>query len=429
MIKQIEYKVEQGLPKALKRKQIEYNQLNSLVQEIFQKVEKEGDSALNYYSKKFDGVNLFDFLLTDEEKNTAKQQLSKELKQAIYIAKNNIQKFHATQLQKKQVVETMPGVKCWSEQRGIEKVGLYIPGGTAPLFSTVLMLGVPAKLANCKEIILCSPPDSNGNIHPAIAYAAQLVGIDKIFKIGGIQAIAALTIGTESIPGVHKLFGPGNQYVTAAKQYAQQKGIAIDMPAGPSEVLIIADENANADFVASDLLSQAEHGTDSQSVLVTNCSQFAKQVQLAIETQITQLPRKEIILEALKNSAIVITESLEKCFDISNKYAPEHLILALQNAESFTEKVLNAGSVFLGKYSCESIGDYASGTNHTLPTNGFAKSYSGISVASFSKKISFQTVSDQGLQNIGPVVEVMAKAEQLMAHKEAVSIRLKTLQL
>ncbi len=337
----------------------------------------------------------------------------------------NINKFHKIQIESEEIIETQPGVKCWRKSVAIEKVGLYIPGGSAPLFSTILMLGIPAKIAGCKEVILCTPTDKDGKINPAILFTAQLVGISKIYKIGGAQAIAAMAYGTESISNVYKIFGPGNQYVTRAKSIIQQDGIAIDMPAGPSEVLIIADENANPSFVAADLLSQAEHGNDSQVILLSNNEKVINECIKEIEIQTEMLSRKDYILGALKNSKAILLKNISDCFEFSNLYAPEHLIIACKNAIQLKDYVINAGSVFLGNYSCESAGDYASGTNHTLPTNGFARNYSGVSVDSFVKKITFQELTKEGLLNIGKEIEIMAEAEQLMAHKNAVTIRLK----
>ena len=344
--------------------------------------------------------------------------------QAIQIAANNIHLFHQNQVVEIDAVETMPGVKCWRKSVGIEKVGLYIPGGTAPLFSTILMLGIPAKIAGCKQIMLCSPPNNQGMLHPAILFAAQLVGITKIYKIGGVQAIAAMAYGTETINQCYKIFGPGNQYVTCAKQLVQQEGIAIDMPAGPSEVCVLADETANASFVAADLLSQAEHGVDSQVLLVTTNQDLVIKVNKELEKQVQQLNRKEIVLQALQNSKAIVVNTIDEAIDLVNEYAAEHLIISCANDENIAEKIINAGSIFLGNYSPESVGDYASGTNHTLPTNGFAKAYSGVSVDSFVKKITCQKLSKEGLNAIGKTVERMAEAEGLDAHKNAVRIRL-----
>lgn len=394
------------------------------VSRILEKVRKKGDKAILKYTRKFDGVKLNSLLVTDEEINLAESMLNEELKTAIRQAKNNIEVFHIAQKEEIKKIETMPGITCWRKAQHIEKVGLYIPGGSAPLFSTVLMLAIPARLAGCEEIILCTPPSKDGGINPAILFTAQLCGISKIFKVGGVQAIAAMTYGTPSIPKVFKIFGPGNQYVTAAKQLVQQHGVSIDMPAGPSEVLVIADETAIPEFAASDLLSQAEHGPDSQVILVTTSESMAEKVNEAVYEQMKSLPRKETATKALQNSRVIITRSIDEAIALSNLYAPEHLILSCDNAEEISGKVTNAGSVFLGNYSPESAGDYASGTNHTLPTNGFAAMYSGVSLDSFVKKITFQQLTKDGLKNIGNTVMAMAAAEGLEAHKNAVAIRL-----
>ena len=414
-------------PSILERPSLDNSQLEATVSQVLQRIQAEGDQALKHYTQQFDGVALDNFLVTEAEMEAAAASLSQELKDAIQTAKSNIERFHAQQKGVIEVVETMPGVQCWRKSVGIESVGLYIPGGTAPLFSTVLMLGIPAKLAGCKEIVLCSPPRTAGSIHPAVIYAAQLVGVTKMFKVGGVQAIGAMAYGTESVPQVYKIFGPGNQYVTAAKQLVNKEGLAIDMPAGPSEVLVCADESANPDFVAADLLSQAEHGTDSQVVLVTFAEETIRAVKAALNKQVKELPRQEIAEGALANSAAVVLSDRKEALDFINAYAPEHLILALNDAEEMGEDIINAGSVFLGNYTPESVGDYASGTNHTLPTNGFARAYSGVSLDSFVKKITFQKLSREGLRLLGPSVEIMAEAEELIAHKNAVSIRLKTM--
>jgi histidinol dehydrogenase len=355
-------------------------------------------------------------------------QIPQELRNAINVAKKNIETFHSAQLLTEPVIETSKGVRCWRKAVAIEKVGLYIPGGSAPLFSTLLMLGIPAKLAGCKEIVVCTPPGQDGKVSPLILYTAQLIGISEIFKAGGAQAIAAMAYGTESIPKVYKIFGPGNQYVTKAKELIQQDGIAIDMPAGPSEVLVIADKGANPEFIAADLLSQAEHGPDSQVIMLTDDQELLKRVKSEVEKQVNLIPRKEIALKALENSKLIILPTLNDCMDFSNLYAPEHLIINTADANSLANNVRNAGSVFLGNYSCESAGDYASGTNHTLPTNGSARNYSGVSTESFLKKISFQEISAEGIKNLGPVIELMAGAESLIGHKNAVSLRLKSLE-
>ena len=415
------------LKRAMQRPQLEQKDLSDTVSTIFSHIEKEGDKAVNEYALKFDGVTLDSLLVSTNEVNQAKEQVSHELKSAILRAAENITAFHESQKEPVKKVETFPGVFCWRKSVGIDKVGLYIPGGTAPLFSTVLMLGIPAKIAKCKEIVLCTPTNSKGEINPAILYAADLVGITKIFKVGGIQAIAAMCIGTESIPEVYKIFGPGNQYVTAAKQYAQQLGKAIDMPAGPSEVMVVADNNANPAFIAADLLSQAEHGADSQVVFVTNEEQMLDQVAFEVEKQLSALPRKDLAAQSLECAKLICVGE-NKILELINEYAPEHLILNTTFNDMLLEGVTNAGSIFIGQYTPESLGDYASGTNHTLPTNGFAKMYSGVSLDSFVKKITYQSASATGLQKLGPVVEIMAGAEQLDAHKNAVSIRLKALE-
>lgn len=394
------------------------------VLQVFSDVKSAGDKALRDYTLAFDHVDLSVLAVDQEKISTAAAQLSPDLKAAILIAKNNIERFHIAQKEDKNVIETTPGVFCWRESRPIEKVGIYVPGGTAPLFSTVLMLGIPARLAGCKEVLLCTPPNAKGEIHPAILYAASLVGITSVFALGGIQAIAALTIGTETVPRVQKIFGPGNQYVMAAKQMAQQFGVAIDMPAGPSEVLVIADASCNPDFVAADLLSQAEHGPDSQVVLLTDCEAVVDKVMAAMDRQLQGLPRRDITSQALQHGLAVVFREIATCVDFSNAYAPEHLILAVQRPHDWIPRVQHAGSVFLGHYSCESAGDYASGTNHTLPTNGHARSYSGVSLDSFVKKITFQELTQEGIQRLGPTIELMAEAEELMAHKNAVTVRL-----
>lgn len=409
----------------VKRPTLQREKLTELIADIFNEVEKNGDQALLDFNKKFDGAEIQNIKVSAEEIESAESLVSNELKQAIQQAKDNITTFHASQKTEKEQIETTTGVFCWRENRAIEKVGIYIPGGTAPLFSTVLMLAIPAQIAGCREIILCTPPDKNGNINPAILYSAKLCGVTQIFKVGGAQAIAAMTLGTESIPNVYKIFGPGNQYVVAAKEFAQNYNVAIDMPAGPSEVLVIADEKAIPAFCAADLLSQAEHGSDSQVVFLSTDEDVFKRSIKETEKQLKELPRNELAEEALKNSHFILLNTLEEAFEFSNLYAPEHLILALKNFEKYIPKIQNAGSVFLGNYSCESAGDYASGTNHTLPTNGFAKNYSGVSLDSFVKKITFQNLSKEGLQNLGKTIEIMAEAEGLFAHKNAVSIRLR----
>jgi histidinol dehydrogenase len=402
--------------------------LTASVQKILDAVRLRGDEALLEYTAAFDKVSLKYIQVSSQEFVEATNSVNPALKEAIILARKNIEQFHGVQGEQVNYIEPVDGVLCWRKSVAIEKVGLYIPGGTAPLFSTVLMLAIPALLAGCKEIVLCTPPDQNGDIHPAILYTADLLGIPKVFKVGGAQAIAAMTYGTASIPSVYKIFGPGNQFVTKAKELVQQEGIAIDMPAGPSEVLVIADETSNPEFVAADLLSQAEHGADSQVLLLSTSEYIIESVFKALDVQLEELPRKEIASAALKNSAAVLCRDIETCMDLSNAYAPEHLILASDNAEQWLDLVGNAGSVFVGNYSCESAGDYASGTNHTLPTNGMARSYSGVSLDSFVRKITFQKLNAEGIQNIGPTIELMAEAEELIAHKNAVSIRLKKLQ-
>ncbi|MCB0507356.1 MAG: histidinol dehydrogenase [Bacteroidetes bacterium] len=391
---------------------------------ILSNIKENGDVAIKEYTKQFDGVELDTFLVSENEIKEAEKLIANDLKNALKTAYNNISIFHQKQAQDPEIIETTKGVQCWRKSVAIEKVGLYIPGGTAPLFSTVLMLAIPAQIAGCNEIILCSPSNKNGQLHPAILYAANLCGIKKIYKIGGAQAIAAMAFGTTTIPKVDKIFGPGNQYVTAAKQLVNKCGTAIDMPAGPSEVLVIADDEARPDFIAADLLAQAEHGTDSQVILVTTEDRHFNLVQFALDEQLKLLPRQEIAKRALENSKIILVKDLEDAIAFSNVYAPEHLIIQTKDAETLAEKVINAGSVFIGHYSPESVGDYASGTNHTLPTNGFARNYSGVSLDSFVKKITFQKLTKEGIKNIGNTVEIMAENEQLMAHKNAVTLRL-----
>ena len=411
----------------LKRPTQSLEALNNTVDEVFAQVRENGDEALKSYTKAFDGVNVADLAVSEEEFKAAEDNLSAALKKAILQAKSNIEKFHTAQQTPKVSVETQPGVRCWQEKRAIEAVGLYIPGGSAPLFSTVLMLAIPAKIAGCTSVILCTPPNAKGSIASEIIYTAALCGVKSIYKVGGIQAIAAMTFGTQSISRVSKIFGPGNQYVTAAKQAATKFGVAIDMPAGPSELLVMADASANPDFVASDLLSQAEHGADSQVVLVSTNETLLKNVSKAVVLQTKSLNRKAIIEQALKNMKLIGVSDDSTAVDLINFYGPEHYIIATSNNSYFVDNVLNAGSVFIGDYTPESAGDYASGTNHTLPTNGYAKAYSGVNLDSFLKSITFQEISKEGLKNLGPTIELMAEAEGLMAHKNAVTIRLKTL--
>ena len=409
----------------LQRPYVDNRSILESVQQILNAVRQHGDEAVRSFTKKFDGVQLENFLVRKKEITLAENKLSIEIKNAIQQARLNIEKFHRAQLVSSEVIETMPGVQCWRKNIGIEKVGLYIPGGTAPLFSTVLMLGIPAKLAGCGEIILCTPANEEGEVHPAILFSAQLVGIDKIYKIGGAQAIAAMAYGTETIDSVYKIFGPGNQYVTAAKQLVQMQGIAIDMPAGPSEVCVMADETADPSFVAADLLSQAEHGVDSQVLLISNKEEIVNKVSNELEKQLEQLPRKEIAEKALNNSKAIVLNTIDEVIELVNKYASEHLIISCKNADSIAEKIVNAGSVFIGNYSPETVGDYASGTNHTLPTNGFARAYSGVSIDSFVKKITYQKLSQEGLNKIAATVVTMAEAEGLDAHANAVRIRIR----
>jgi histidinol dehydrogenase len=412
----------------IQRPQMELSFLESSVRNIINRVRKSGDSALRELTLQFDKAKVQSLQATSEEITEAEKVLSKDLREAIRIAAANIEKFHAAQKRETMMIETMPGVRCWRKAVPIDKVGIYIPGGSAPLFSTVLMLGIPAKLAACSEVILCTPPDKNGKINPAILFAAQLVGITRIFKVGGAQAIAALAYGTETIPAVYKIFGPGNQYVTKAKQLVTEDGVAIDMPAGPSEVLIIADESANAKFVAADLLSQAEHGEDSQVMLLLLHEPLLNEIEKEIQQQLSQLPRKRIAEQSLANSSAIVFKDEKTALDFVNAYAPEHLIINLKNTDAAAAQVVNAGSVFLGNYSPEAIGDYASGTNHTLPTNGHSKAYAGVSLESFLKYITFQQLTEEGIRKLGPVVEQMAEAEQLIGHKMAIRVRLDKLQ-
>jgi histidinol dehydrogenase len=423
-MKTIKYPNKKDWAKLTQRPAVEQEKLFTLVNQIFSEIKRDGDQAVKKYSHFFDKVDLDSLEVSKKTIKESAKNVPHELQDAIRTAKNNIETFHATQLEKKKVIETTKGVICWRENRPVEKVGIYIPGGSAPLFSTVLMLGIPAKLAGCSEIVLCTPPNKSGEINAAILFTASLVGVTKIFAVGGIQAIGAMTFGTESVPKVDKIFGPGNQYVTAAKQIAQNFGIAIDMPAGPSEVLVIADDSCRPEFVAADLLSQAEHGADSQVILLSDSVNVVEQTIREIKKQLIQLPRKEMAEKALKNSKAIVLRTIDECISFSNEYAPEHLILALQEYAGLIPKISHAGSVFLGHYSCESAGDYASGTNHTLPTNGYARNYSGVSLDSFVKKITFQELSEEGIKNIGPAIEIMAQAEQLMAHKNAVTVRL-----
>lgn len=423
-MKLVENPSRESWPELVQRPQLELGFLESAVRNILNRVKRSGDTALREFTLQFDKIDVDKFQVTDKEIANAVQSLQPSLKSAIEVAANNINKFHAAQKRDVMEVETTQGVICWRKPIAIDKVGIYIPGGTAPLFSTVLMLATPAKLAGCKEVILCTPPDKNGKINPAILFAAKLVGVTKIFKVGGAQAIAALAYGTESIPSVYKIFGPGNQYVTKAKQLVTEEGVAIDMPAGPSEVLILADETSNSKYVAADLLSQAEHGEDSQVVLVLLKSSLKENIQKEILAQLKSLPRKSIAEKSLANSRIVVLENETSAIEFINLYAPEHLIINTRDPEKIADQIVNAGSVFLGNYSPEAVGDYASGTNHTLPTNGYAKAYAGVSLESFMKYITFQKLTAEGLKALGPVVEEMAEAEELIGHKMAIRVRL-----
>jgi histidinol dehydrogenase len=420
----IKYPKREEWSQLLARPQIDVDELEEIVSQIFKEIKADGDAALRKYTWFYDRIRVGELEVSNSEFEEANKNVSNELKDALAVAAKNIEQFHKVQIVPNVEVETTSGVQCWRKSTPIEKVGLYIPGGSAPLFSTVLMLGIPAKLAGCKEIILCTPPGKDGKIDPAILYAAQLVGVDRVFKVGGIQAVGAMAFGTESVPNVYKIFGPGNQFVTAAKQRVNKLGVAIDMPAGPSEVLVLADESADAEFVAADLLSQAEHGADSQVVLATWNEGLVESVEKEIEKQLQNLSRRRVAELALKNSKIILLESEKEALALSNEYGPEHLIVSVKNEDEIVSGIVNAGSVFLGNYTPESAGDYASGTNHTLPTNGYAKAYSGVCLESFTKSISFQKISKQGLKVLGPVIETMAKAEQLDAHCNAVTVRL-----
>ena len=408
----------------LKRPVMNTENLFDTVRSVIDRVKEEGDRAVLDYEEKFDKVVLASLAVSEEEQQEAENLVSEDLKAAIRLAKQNIETFHAAQRFEGKKVQTQPGVTCWQKAVAIEKVGLYIPGGTAPLFSTVLMLAVPARIAGCKEIVLCTPPGRDGKVHPAVFFAAKVAGVNRIFKAGGIQAIAAMAYGTESVPKVYKIFGPGNQYVTAAKQLVSLRDVAIDMPAGPSEVEVLADETANPIFVAADLLSQAEHGVDSQAILITTSVELQQAVKVEVERQLALLPRKEIAEKSLANSKLIVVDSMTEAIELTNAYAPEHLIIETEDYLSVAERIVNAGSVFLGSLTPESAGDYASGTNHTLPTNGYAKAYSGVSLDSFIRKITFQEIKPEGLNIIGPAIELMAANEQLDAHKNAVSVRL-----
>ena len=423
-MKQIEYPDRNQWPELLKRPALQVESLFDTVRTILDRVKADGDRAVLAYEEQFDRVKLSSLAVGEEEMQEAEDLLDEELKSAIRLAKQNIETFHAAQRFTSKRVETQPGVTCWQKAVPIERVGLYIPGGTAPLFSTVLMLAVPARIAGCGEIVLCTPPDMNGKVHPAVLFAAQVAGVNRLFKAGGVQAIASMAYGTESVPRVYKIFGPGNQYVTAAKQLVSLRDVAIDMPAGPSEVEVLADDTANPAFVAADLLSQAEHGVDSQALLVTTSPVLCQAVQQEVERQLALLPRKEIAARSLEHSKLIVVRDMDEALALTNAYAPEHLIIQTADYMQVAERVMNAGSVFLGPYSTESAGDYASGTNHTLPTNGYARAYSGVSLDSFIRKITFQEITREGLCRIGPAIETMAANEQLDAHKNAVTVRL-----
>ena len=421
----IKYPAREEWASIVERPHLDVTELNQTVANVLADVRQRGDEAVKGYELKFDHIDLESLNVTETEIAEAEKLVSKELRQAIELAHENIKKFHEAQRFRSKKVETQTGVVCWQKSVAIEKVGLYIPGGTAPLFSTVLMLATPAKIAGCSEIVLCTPPDRQGHVNPAILVAARVAGVSKIFKIGGVQAIGAMAYGTESVPKVYKIFGPGNQYVMAAKQQVSLSDVAIDMPAGPSEVCVIADELASAEFVAADLLSQAEHGVDSQVILITTSHKLIDDVLQEVDRQLQQLPRKEIAQKSLENSRIILVRDLKEAMDLSNAYAPEHLVIQTENYEQMADEVVNAGSVFLGRYACESAGDYASGTNHTLPTHGYATTYNGVNLDSYCRKVTFQHLSEEGVRSIGHAVELMAEAEQLDAHKNAMTVRIK----
>ncbi|HET9570038.1 MAG TPA: histidinol dehydrogenase [Bacteroidales bacterium] len=426
-MKRIQFPSSNEWPQLLQRPAFDPSGLNEVVSEVLRNVRSHGDEAVRDFGLKFDKVALDKLEVSAFEIADSENNISLELKQAINLSCANITAFHRAQDTLLPIVETMPGVTCWQKAMPIEKVGLYIPGGTAPLFSTVLMLALPAKIAGCREIVMCTPPNSQGLVHPAVLYAAKLAGVSRVFKIGGVQAIAAMAYGTESVPKVYKIFGPGNQYVTAAKQLVSLRDVAIDMPAGPSEVEVLADETAVPAFVASDLLSQAEHGKDSQAILITTSNELADAVEKEVYIQLEQLPRKELAAVSIQNSKIIVVKNMMEAVEATNEYAPEHLIIATKDPHRISDGIYNAGSIFLGNLTPESAGDYASGTNHTLPTNGFAKMYSGVNLESFRKKISYQEITPEGLKNIGPAIEVMAETESLTAHKNAVTLRMKDL--
>ena len=423
----IKYPAREEWASIVERPHLDVTELNQTVANVLADIRQRGDEAVKGYELKFDHVDLDSLAVSDDEMADAESKISKQLHEAIELAHENIQKFHESQRFRSKKVETQPGVVCWQKSVAIEKVGLYIPGGTAPLFSTVLMLATPAKIAGCKEIVLCTPPDRQGCVNPAILVAARVAGVNRIFKIGGVQAIGAMAYGTESVPKVYKIFGPGNQYVMAAKQQVSLHDVAIDMPAGPSEVCVIADDMASPEFVAADLLSQAEHGVDSQVVLITTSHKLIDDVQQEVDRQLDRLPRKEIAQRALENSLIILVRDLKEAMELSNAYAPEHLVLQTSNYEEMAERVVNAGSVFLGQYACESAGDYASGTNHTLPTHGYATAYNGVNLDSYCRKVTFQHLTEEGVRSIGRAVELMAEAEQLDAHKNAMTVRINSL--
>ncbi len=419
----IRYPERNEWPKIVERPHLDVSQLNATVAAVLNDIRANGDEAVKAYEEKFDHVVLEELAVSEQEIDEAISMVSEDLLASLRLAHHNIAAFHEAQCYEGIRVETAPGVSCWQKSVPIEKVGLYIPGGTAPLFSTVLMLATPAKIAGCREIVLCTPPNREGKVHPAILAAARIAGVSKIFKAGGVQAIGAMAYGTESVPKVYKIFGPGNQFVMAAKQQVSLHDVAIDMPAGPSEVCVIADETSNPVFVAADLLSQAEHGVDSQVLLISTSEEMICQVKEEIDRQVEPLPRKDIALKALENSTLVLVHDKQEAMELSNAYAPEHLILAVHDYDALAEQVVNAGSVFLGTYACESAGDYASGTNHTLPTHGYATAYSGVNLDSYNRKVTFQHLTEEGIRSIGPAVEVMAENEQLMAHKNAMTVR------
>lgn len=423
----IKYPKREQWAEIIERPRLDLSQLNATVASVLADVKQRGDEAVKEYEAKFDKVALTSLAVTEQEMDEAESLISNDLKDAIILAHHNIKVFHISQRFVGQKIKTQEGVTCWQKSVAIEKVGLYIPGGTAPLFSTVLMLATPAKIAGCKEIVLCTPPNKEGKVNPAILYAARVAGVSKIFKAGGVQAIGAMAYGTESVPKVYKIFGPGNQYVMAAKQQVSLDEVAIDMPAGPSEVCVIADETANAEFVAADLLSQAEHGIDSQVLLITTSENKLEEIHQQVDKQLEKLPRKELASKALENSCYVLVRDYDEMMELTNLYAPEHLVIQTANYEQLAEKVVNAGSVFLGKYACESAGDYASGTNHTLPTHGYATAYNGVNLDSYCRKITFQHLTEEGIRHIGHAVELMAEAEQLDAHKNAMTVRIKSL--